>query len=100
MGYLLNLHKKMATVKLTLNDCEMIDYKLETTNLPNHTILDYQIVSFKNGRGKYAPKTEILIVRGVNRNQKGDTGIIVSYHTFMIIRETLTNGIKSLIKLK
>lgn len=90
----------MATVKLTLNDCEMIDYKLETTNLPNHTILDYQMVTFKNGKGRYAPKTEILIVRGVNRNQKGDTGIIVSYHTFMIIRETLTNGIKSLIKIK
>ena len=90
----------MATVKLTLNDCEMIDYKLETTNLPNHTILDYQIVSFKNGRGKYAPKTQILVVRGVNRNQKGDTGMVVSYTSFMIIRETLSNSIKSLIKLK
>jgi hypothetical protein len=90
----------MATVKLTLNDCEMIDYKLETTNLPNHTILDYQMVTFKNGRGWYTPKTQILVVRGVNRNQNGNTGMAVSYTSFMIIRETLTNGIKSLIKIK
>jgi hypothetical protein len=82
--------------KITERDIDMINIKLETS-LPKHHILDYDMVTFKNGRGKYAPKSELLVVRSMERNQPAGN-VMVSYTTFYVKRETLCNEIESLIK--
>lgn len=87
---------KMA--KITERDIDMINFKLHTSDLPNHTVLEYDMVTFKNGRGRYAPKTELLVVRSVERNQVKAGVWNVHYTTFLVKRETLCNEIKSLIK--
>jgi len=86
---------KMA--KITERDIDMINIKLETS-LPKHHILDYDMVTFKNGRGRYAPKSELLVVRSVNYNNPMGQNTKVSYTTFYVKRETLCNEIESLIK--
>lgn len=80
--------------KINIRDIDTISELLET-NLPNHHILDYDMVTFKNGRGRYAPKTELLLVRGMEKNPKSGR---ISYTTFLIQRETLCNSIEKLIK--
>lgn len=82
--------------KINIRDVESINELLETT-LPNHNILDYDIVTFKNGRSKYSPKSELLVVRSIERNQPAGK-VKVSYTTFYILREALANSIESLIK--
>lgn len=83
--------------KINSKDVEMINHKL-SINLPNHLILDYDMVTFKLGRGKFAPKTDILVVRSANRGDIGGPSKIY-YTTFRIVREDLCNSIESLIKL-
>ncbi len=83
--------------KIKENDVQMINFLLNTTYLPEHNILDYDMVTFKNGRGKYAPKSELLVVRSMERNQPAGN-VMVSYTTFYVKRETLVNEIESLIK--
>lgn len=80
--------------KINSKDVEMINHKL-SINLPNHHILDYDMVTFKNGRGRYAPKTELLLVRGMEKNPQSGR---ISYTTFLIKRESLCSSIESLIK--
>lgn len=84
--------------KITTKDVTMINFLLNQSYLPNHTILDYDMVTFKNGRGRYAPKTELLVVRSVEHNQPMGQNIRVSYTTFYVKRETLCNDVESLIK--
>jgi hypothetical protein len=83
--------------KITTKDVTMINFLLNQSYLPNHTILDYDMVTFKNGRGRYSPKTELLVVRSMERNQPAGN-VMVSYTTFYVKRETLCNEIESLIK--
>ena len=84
--------------KINSKDVEMINHKLLYA-LPNHGILDYDIVTFKNGRGRYAPKSELLVVRSATYSQPmGKKHTKVSYTTFLIKREVLCNTIESLIK--
>ena len=81
--------------KINSKDVEMINHKL-SINLPNHLILDYDMVTFKLGRGKFVPKTEILVVRSCDRSIAGNGKI--QYTTFRVVRENLCNSIDYLIK--
>lgn len=92
----LKQNKTMA--KINIRDMEFINYSLNVVDLPNHSILDYDIVTFKNGRSKFSPKIEILVVRSLEANQPAGRGLKVSYTTFYIKRDTLCNSIESLIK--
>lgn len=83
--------------KINIRDIESISELLET-NLSNHLILDYDIVTFKNGRGRYARKTELLVVKSFYNNQPAHLDKKVSFTTFLIQRETLCNSIQKLIK--
>lgn len=83
--------------KINSKDVEMINHKLITVDLPNYHILDYDIVEFKNGKGRYTPKTELLVVKAMEHNQPAGS-IKISFHTFRIVREALANSIESLIK--
>lgn len=82
--------------KINSKDVEMINHKLNVVDLPNHTILDYDMVTFKLGRGRYVPKSELLVVRSCDRSVTGNTKI--QYTTFRIVRENLCNSIDYLIK--
>lgn len=81
--------------KLNIRDVDSINELLETT-LPNDNILGYEVVAFKAGRGRYTPKTELLVVKHWSRIQRGSTKI--EFSTFRIVREDLANSIQSLIK--
>ena len=81
--------------KLNIRDVESINELLETT-LPDDNIVNYEIVTFKNGRGRYAPKIELLVVKHWNRLQRGTHKI--EFSLFRIHREVLCNSIESLIK--
>ena len=83
--------------KITERDVEMINFLLNTTYLPDELISDYDMVTFKNGVGKYAPKSELLVVKSFAKLQAiGATK--VKYTTFRIMRDVLSNSIESLIK--
>ena len=82
--------------KINFRDVDMINHKLNVVDLPNHIILDYDVVTFKLGRGKYAPKSELLVVRSCDRSVAGNGKI--QYTTFRIVREDLCNSIDYLIK--
>lgn len=85
--------------KINPKDVQMINHKLLYA-LPNHGILDYDIVTFKNGIGRYAPKSELLVVKSATYSQPmGANNSKLTYTTFLIERETLCNEIESLIKL-
>ena len=83
--------------KIKENDVQMINFLLNTTYLPDEVISDYDMVTFKNGRGKYAPKSELLVVRSFAKLQAIGASRL-KYTTFRVIRETLVNEIESLIK--
>jgi hypothetical protein len=83
--------------KFTANEIQNIDFKLQSV-LPKHHILDYDMVTFKNGRGRYAPKSELLVVRSVSYDNPMGGNTKVQYNTFYVKRETLCNEIESLIK--
>lgn len=83
--------------KINIRDVEMINHKLNTLELPGHIILDYDMVTFKLGRGKFAPKTEILVVRSMDRSTAGNGKI--HYTSFRVVRETSCNSLDYLIKL-
>lgn len=82
--------------KINIRDVESINELLETT-LQNHSILGYEMVTFKTGRGRFAPISEVLVVRSWDRSTPHSTKI--AYYTFRIEREGLCNSIESLIKL-
>ena len=82
--------------KINFRDVAMINHKLNVVDLPNHSILDYDMVTFKLGTGKFAPKSELLVVRSFERNEAGNGKI--QYTTFRIVREDLANSIDYLIK--
>jgi len=83
--------------KIKENDVQMINFLLNTTYLPDEVISDYDMVTFKNGRGRYAPKSELLVVRSFAKLQAIGASRL-KYTTFRVIRETLCNEIESLIK--
>ena len=82
--------------KINIKDVEYINHKLNTVELPGHIILDYDMVTFKLGRGKFAPKTDILVVRSCDRSTPN--GGKIQYTTFRVVREDLCNSIDYLIK--
>lgn len=80
--------------KINIRDIESIDEELQTA-LPNHYVRNYQIVTFKDGRGRYSPKTELLVVKSYSTDINDNK---VYFTTFRISRETLCNSIQKLIK--
>lgn len=80
--------------KLNITDVDSINDLLET-DLPNHYVRNYEMVTFKDGKGRFTPKTELLVVKSYSSDQYDNK---VYYTTFRIKRGGLCNSIEKLIK--
>ena len=87
----------MAYLKLKQSEYTTINFKLETSDLPNYHILDYDAVKFKTSKSRYDKGTEILVVRCMDKNQTPPFAI--TYVMFNIKRSVLTNEIETLIQI-
>lgn len=80
--------------KLNITDVDSINDLLETA-LPNHYVRNYEMVTFKDGKNRFSPKTELLVVKSYSVDPYDGK---VYYTTFRINRESLCNSIEKLIK--
>ena len=80
--------------KLNIADVDSINDLLETA-LPFHYVRNYEMVTFKDGKGRFTPKTDLLVVKSYSTDPYDGK---VYYTTFLIKRESLCNSIEKLIK--